>query len=110
MIKHARAEELVEEVHELISIVGWKKLFSIRDQATQDFTLEVLASFDFDRSHADFSSEDMIWFSALRQFHSISLKEFSVTLGLYNRDYIHTKEYAQLPFDIPDGVTPSHVC
>lgn len=101
--------KLVDEVHEPLYIGGCGGLLSIRDLATRDLTLEILSSFDIDRSHADYNRVDMIHFYALGQYHSMSLTEFSDALELYVIDYIYTEEYGQLPFDYPIGVTPSRV-
>lgn len=89
-----RVSELVEEVRELISIDGWDRLLKFKDQATSDFTLEVLVSLNFDHSYNDYIWEVMIRFHALGQYYSMSLMQFFITLGLYDRDYIHIKEYA----------------
>lgn len=108
-IDHAKAGELVEEVCELLLVGGWNKILSIHNPATRDLTLEVLASFDFNHYFMDFHSRDMIRFHTFGQYHSMSLINFSITLGLCDRDYIYTKEYTQLPFDFQARVTPSHV-
>lgn len=61
-------DEMANEVDELLSVsVGsWRCLFSIREPSIHMLTLEVLASFEFDRSFSSFSSIDAI------QFHAFS--------------------------------------
>lgn len=39
------------------------------------------------------STVHTIWFLALDQYHHMSLTQFSIMLGLYDRDYIGTEEY-----------------
>lgn len=48
------------EVRDLLSVGGWQRLLSIRDSAIHTLTLEVLASFDFDRSYTSLIQEDKI--------------------------------------------------
>jgi len=70
-------DELVEEVDELLSMGSWRCLFYIREQAICMLTLEVLPSFEFDRSYNNFMSIDAIRFRAFGQYHSMSVMQFS---------------------------------
>lgn len=38
----------------------------------------------------------------------MTMTQFSILLGLYDKDYIHTEEYAQLPIDYPPSLTQGH--
>lgn len=76
---------------------GWDRLISIRDSIRRNITLEFLISFSFDHPHSDFDNDDTICFRALSQYYCMCLTQFSVILGLYDRDYVHMEEYAQLP-------------
>lgn len=49
------AGELVEEVLKFLSIGDWNMLLYIKDLATCNLTLDVLASFNFNRSYNDYS-------------------------------------------------------
>lgn len=100
---------MAQEVHELISVAGCQQLLSIKDPAICTLTFEVLASFEFDQSHTNFNREDTIQFYAFEQHHSMSLTQFSVSLRLYDDDFIHTEEHTQLPNDYPLGVTLQHL-
>lgn len=51
-----------DDVRELVIIGEWDQLLSISDPIRRDITLELLASFSFDRSHADFDKDDTIQF------------------------------------------------
>jgi len=55
---------IVDEIEELLFVGNWRRLLFIRDPAIRTLTLEVLASFEFDRSYKDFSSVDTIRFRA----------------------------------------------
>lgn len=81
-----RAEEIADEVRELITVGGWNWLLYIKNLDFRDLILEVLALFDFDRSHNDYKQDDAIQFRAFGQYYSMSLTQFSVTLGLYARN------------------------
>lgn len=66
----------------------------------------MLALFELDQSYTSLSHEDMIRFRTFRQYHSISLMQFLLSLGLYDDDFIHNKEYTQLLTDYPPVVIP----
>lgn len=83
-----------DDVRELVIIGEWDQLLSISDPIRRDITLELLASFSFDRSHADFDKDDTIQFWALGQYHGMFLTQFSMMLSLYYRDYVRMEEYA----------------
>lgn len=57
---------LANEVRDLVDVVSWDRLLTIRSPVWWDVTLEVLSSFFFDHSMADtdFDKEDTIWFQA----------------------------------------------
>lgn len=68
-------------------------------------TLEILASFEFDRSYSSFTSNDAIQSCTFGQNHSMSVTQFSMWLNLYDEDYIDTEEYKQLSTDYPHSLT-----
>ncbi|WP_375678257.1 hypothetical protein, partial [Bartonella sp. AP72JLCBS] len=53
---------VADEIEGLLAVGNWQRLLYIRDPAIRTLTLEVLASFEFDRSYRDLSSVDTIQF------------------------------------------------
>lgn len=101
-------DEMLDEVEELLAMASWRQLLSIREPAICMLTLEVLASFEFDRSYSSFSSNNAIQFCAFGQYHNISVTQFSVQLGLCNEAFSDTEEYEQLSTDYLGSLTPQH--
>lgn len=101
-------DEMGNKVKELLSVCSWQRLLSIRESAIRMLTLEVLASFEFDRSYSSFLSIDAIQFHAFGQYCSMSVTQFSVRLGLYDKAYIDTEEHEQLAIDYPGSLTPQY--
>lgn len=88
--------KMAQEIDELLSVGSWRRLLSIKELVIHMLTLEVLTSFEFDRSYINFESIDTIYFRAFGQYQSMNVIQFYVWLGLYDEDYIDTKEYDQL--------------
>lgn len=97
---------MADDVEKLPSVGNWWHLLSIKKLAIHMLRLKMLASFEFDRSYNSFSSIDAIQFCAFGQYHSMSITQFSVKLGLYYDPYIDTKEYEQLSTDYRASLTP----
>ena len=55
--------------------------------------VEVLSSFDFNKTTTDFTKKDFIRFRTFGQYHGMSLTQFLVIMGLYNRDFVYTGKY-----------------
>lgn len=102
-------DEMAQEIAEIFFVGGWHRLLPIRELVNRLLTLEVLTSFEFDRSYSSFTSNNTIWFCAFGRYHSMSMTQFSVCLGLYTDDYIDNEEYAQLLTDYHHSLTPHRV-
>lgn len=92
---------MADMVDELLSKGSWHRLLPIREPGICMLTLEMLSSFEFDRSYSlcqlpldsSFASIDAIHFRAFHQYYRMSVMQFSIQLGLYDEDYIVTEEY-----------------
>lgn len=63
-------------------------------------------SFEFNRAYNSIFNIDAIQFRAFREYHSMSVTQFSILVGLYDEAFTNTKEYEQLPMDYPSSLTP----
>jgi len=97
---------VADEIEGLLAVGNWQRLLFIQEPAIRSLTLEVLDSFEFDRSYRDLASINTIQFRAFGRDHSMSLTQFSIHMGLYDEDYTETEEYENLPADYPGSLTP----
>lgn len=77
-----------------MSVEGWNKLLSIHGAAYLKMTLEVLASFEFDKLAHNYDQPNVVSLWYLGNYHSLGLTEFTLFLGFYELDYVLTEEYA----------------
>ncbi|KAH7659753.1 hypothetical protein IHE45_16G050900 [Dioscorea alata] len=99
-------DSVADEIGELLSVGSWERLMVIRDSVIRPFTLEVLASFEFDRGYSSFTEGTTVQFRALGRHYSLSMSQFSIGMGLYEEAFTETEEYSLLPTDYPGTVTP----
>ncbi|WP_375673403.1 hypothetical protein, partial [Bartonella sp. CL25QHWL] len=92
---------VADEVEGLLAVGNWQRLLYIRDPAIKSLTLEVLASFEFNRSYKDLSSVDTIQFRAFGRDHHMSMTQLSIHMGLYDEDYTESEEDKLPPTDDP---------
>ena len=62
-----------DDIEGLLTVGNWQRLLFIQDPAIRTLTLEVLASFEFDRSYRDLSSVSTIQFRAFGRDHHMSM-------------------------------------
>jgi len=97
---------VAEEVNRLLEVGSWRRLMMIREPVIRSLTLEVLATFEFDRDYSSFSDAETIQFRVFGQMHGMSVTQFLVRLGLYDEAFTKTEDYEHLPTDYPGSLTP----
>ncbi|KAJ0963094.1 hypothetical protein J5N97_028216 [Dioscorea zingiberensis] len=83
---------------------GVRRYYEVFHEAT----LEVLSTFEADRSAVSEQSLTAISFQLFEEGKTMSYMCFSMYMGFFNREFIHTREYKELLTAFPEHIiTPS---
>ncbi|KAJ0967993.1 hypothetical protein J5N97_024910 [Dioscorea zingiberensis] len=79
---------IADRVRSLLSVNGWDRVFAINEATYREHTLEVLSSFEFDRSPSALLTTRTISFQLYGVAHRMSLDRFAIYMGIYDQDYL----------------------
>lgn len=80
--------------------------FSMVELIYRDVTLEVLSSFEINRSPVGFYQPGVIQFQIFIEPRRLSDTNFSLLVGMYDTDYTLTQQYEELAIDFSQSTTP----
>src|SRR5262249_15184690 len=86
-----------EKIREMVSDKTWFKLFSIREPACKDVSIEFLSTMTIEHDGITHT----LTFQAYGEIHTIELKQIGLILGFYD----NADEVEDLPNSFPQGMT-----
>ena len=97
----------MKEVCALVTVGGWSRLLLIEELVYQETILEVLSTFEVDRSPVGYARPRAIQFQLFGEPKHFSYTPFALLMGLYDTDFTDTNYYDELLIDLPPRVTAS---
>ena len=93
-----------EPVRRLLETGPWETLFSIRESAYRDITLEFLSTMKMRINDIEEGVENSFSFQVYGQVHNLSIRQFSAYMGLYPQDFTTTEAFEKLNVSWPENV------
>ncbi|KAJ0965249.1 hypothetical protein J5N97_026387 [Dioscorea zingiberensis] len=88
----------------MLGVGGWDKVFSINHETFQEATLEVLNTFEADRSSIQERSLIEISFQLYGEKRTMSYTRFALLMSFYDREALHTREHREFLTSFPDHI------
>ncbi|CAL1393944.1 unnamed protein product [Linum trigynum] len=91
------AVRVSNSIHDMLGNGAWRVVFDFNEIIYRELTLEFLASFTLTKDGLkQFSFPNGITFRLGGQLHTMSLTQFSITMGLYSEHFFQGPLYSQL--------------
>ncbi|KAJ0985422.1 hypothetical protein J5N97_003778 [Dioscorea zingiberensis] len=95
---------IADRVQSMLGVGGWDKVFSINHETFREVTLEVLSTFEAERSSVQERSLTAISLQLLKERRTMSYTRFAMLMGFYDRKALHTRELRELLTTFPDHI------
>ncbi|KAJ0981579.1 hypothetical protein J5N97_009834 [Dioscorea zingiberensis] len=86
---------IADWVQSMLGVGGWDKVFSINHETFREATLEVLSTFEAYRSSIQERSLIAISFQLFGEKRTMSYTLFSLLMGFYDMEALHTREHRE---------------